>query len=107
MNRFISPALAIALAAMTSPAVAGGPTKALPGGQLFEIHCSGCHSNGGNMVNPAKTLQKMAREANGVKTAQDIVRKIRNPGKGMTRFTKEDLSDRDAKAIAEYVLVTF
>jgi cytochrome c6 len=107
MNRIISSALAIALAAMASPASAGTAPPALPGDQLFEIHCSGCHSNGGNMVNPAKTLQKMVREANGVKTAQDIVRKVRNPGKGMTRFTHEDLSDRDAKAIAEYVLVTF
>lgn len=73
----------------------------------FEMFCSGCHPNGGNAINPAKTLRKMDREANGVKTAADIVRIMRKPGQGMRAYTKQDISNKRAKALAEYVLKTF
>ena len=32
---------------------------------------------------------------------------MRNPGEGMTKFDAKTISDKDAKAIAEYVLKTF
>ena len=73
----------------------------------FEMFCSGCHPDGGNAINPAKTLRKMDREANGIKTAADIVKKMRKPGQGMRVYTKQDISDKRAKALAEYVLKTF
>ncbi|NJD91850.1 MAG: cytochrome C [Geobacter sp.] len=73
----------------------------------FEMFCSGCHPDGGNAINPAKTLRKMDREANGVKTAADIVRIMRKPGQGMRAYTKDDISNKRAKALAEYVLKTF
>ena len=38
---------------------------------------------------------------------QDIVAKMRNPGPGMTKFEKKDVSDKEARAIAEYILKTF
>lgn len=77
------------------------------GAALFQQHCSPCHPGGSNNVNPKKTLHKKDREANGVKTAADIVGKMRNPGPGMTRFDEKTVPDSDAKAIAEYVLKTF
>lgn len=73
----------------------------------FEMFCSGCHPDGGNAINPAKTLRKMDREANGVKTAADIVKIMRKPGQGMRAYTKEDISNKRAKALAEYILKTF
>jgi len=73
----------------------------------FEKHCASCHPNGGNIVNASKTIGKMALEANGIKGAKDIMAKMRNPGPGMTRFEKKEISDREAKAIAEYILKTF
>ena len=73
----------------------------------FEMFCSGCHPDGGNAINPAKSLRKMVREANGVKTAADIVKIMRKPGQGMRAYTKQDISDKRAKALAEYVLKTF
>ncbi len=73
----------------------------------FDIHCSGCHPDGGNAINPAKTLQKMNREANGLKGARDIVRKMRKPGPGMKSFNRKELSDAKAKAIADYIIKTF
>lgn len=77
------------------------------GEALFKQHCSPCHADGGNAINPQKTLHKKDREANGVKSASDIVSKMRNPGPGMTKFDEKTLPDSDAKEIAEYVLKTF
>ncbi len=73
----------------------------------FEAHCAVCHVNGGNIVNPAKTLHKKDRDANGIKSWKDIVARMRNPGPGMTKFEKKDIPDVEAKAIAEYILKTF
>jgi cytochrome c6 len=77
------------------------------GEALFKQHCSVCHPDGGNIVNPAKTLHKKDREANGVKTRSDIVKKMRNPGPGMTQFDEKTISEKDAGAIAGYILQTF
>lgn len=87
------------------PAVAGA--SQYDGRADFEMFCSGCHPDGGNAVNPAKTLRKMNREANGVKTAEDIVKIMRNPGPGMRPYTKQDIADKRAKTLAEFVLKTF
>ena len=36
------------------------------GAQLFELHCAGCHLNGGNIIRRGKTLQLKALEHNGI-----------------------------------------
>jgi len=77
------------------------------GESLFKQNCAVCHPDGGNNVNPQRTLHMKDREANGVKTAADIIGKMRNPGPGMTKFDETTLPDKDASAIAEYVLKTF
>jgi len=86
------------------------------GEALFKQNCSPCHSDGGNIFNKDKTLFKKDREMNNVKTADDIVKKMRNPGafnfhpsqwSGMKVFDEKTLSDRDAREIAEYILKTF
>ena len=79
----------------------------IDGKKEFEEHCVVCHLNGGNTITPSKTLSKKDREANGVKSAKDIIAKIRKPGPGMTPFDKKAVSDTEAKAIAEYILKTF
>ena len=77
------------------------------GEELFEQHCSACHPNGSNVINPDFTLHKKDRERHGVKTASDIIGKMRNPGPGMMQFPKTAVSDADAKKIADYVMKTF
>jgi cytochrome c6 len=86
------------------------------GESLFKQNCSPCHPNGGNILNPKKTLHRKDREANNIKTAADIVRKMRNPGpvpdhpqdwSGMKMFDKDKISDEDALKIANYILKTF
>ncbi len=77
------------------------------GEALFKQHCAICHVNGGNIVNAQKPLFKKEREANGIKTAADIIQRMRNPGPGMTMFDEKTISNKDAHKIAEYILKTF
>ncbi|MDA8098146.1 MAG: c-type cytochrome [Nitrospiraceae bacterium] len=95
---------------LSSPLVLGalpafGEEKS--GEAMFKQFCAVCHPDGGNIVNPAKTLHKKDRDANNVKTAADIMNKMRNPGPGMTKFDTKTLPDKEAKEIAEFVLKTF
>jgi len=81
--------------------------KESKGANLFQQHCAACHPAGGNIIKAAFTLHKKDLDAHGVKTAMDIVGKMRNPGPGMTRFDAKTISDKDGKEIAEYILKTF
>ena len=73
----------------------------------FKTYCSACHYEGGNLLKADKTLSKSDRERNGVKSAQDIIRLVRHPGEGMTVFDESMLSEKDAQAIAEYIITTY
>jgi cytochrome c6 len=73
----------------------------------FKEHCAVCHANGGNIINQKKSLHKQDREKNNIKSEADIVKNIRNPGPGMTKFDKKTISDTEAQAIAQYILKTF
>lgn len=73
----------------------------------FDKHCAVCHPNGGNNINAQKPLTRKSMAANGVKSAKDVVGKMRNPGPGMNKFDKKTVSDKEAKAIAEYILKAF
>lgn len=77
------------------------------GEKLFMANCKICHPDGGNIVNPAKTLHEKDREAHNVKTSADIVNLMRHPGPGMTTFDEKTISDKDARLIADYVIKTF
>ncbi len=80
--------------------------KTKSGEELFKTNCV-CHPDGGNIVNPSKTLHKKDREANGVKKVADVIARMRNPGPGMTRFDQSTIPDRDARKIADYIFKTF
>jgi len=79
----------------------------IDGKKEFEEYCIECHRDGGNMINPQKTLSRKDLEANGIKNAKDIIAKMRKPGPGMTKFDEKTISSRKAKAIADYILQTF
>lgn len=77
------------------------------GEKEFKEHCAACHAGGGNIIKADKTLSRKDREKNGIKTAKDIVNLMRKPGQGMTTFDKKAVSDKEAKAIADYIIKTF
>lgn len=70
-------------------------------------NCVVCHAGGGNIINPEKTLKKKSLNANGIKTAADIIKTMRSPGPGMTKYDQNVIPDKDAEAIADYILKTF
>lgn len=92
-------------ALVVTPACTGGGTRFDPAGRaLFEKNCASCHKGGGNVVNPQKTLSRYDRAANGITTADDVIKVMRNPGPGMPTFGPEVLADDEARAVAEFVL---
>lgn len=77
------------------------------GESLFKQYCASCHPDGGNVSDPERTLFGSALKRNRIATPEDIVRVMRNPLSRMIRFDPSTLSDKDARAIAEYILKTF
>lgn len=73
----------------------------------FKKHCTSCHAGGGNIIKPDKTLSRKDREKHGIRTAKDIVKLMRKPAEGMTTFDSKSVSDREAMAIAEYIIKSF
>jgi len=92
----------LVFAGFAKPGTAGGTGEA-----EFTKNCAICHPGGGNVVNPQKTLHKKDRDANNVKTVEDIVKIMRNPGPGMLKFDEKTIPDKVAKEIANYILNTF
>jgi len=77
------------------------------GEALFRQYCSACHPDGGNVSDPERSLYGAVLRKRQIATPEDIIRIMRNPLSRMIRFDPSTLSDRDARAIAEYVLKTF
>ena len=77
-----------------------------PGRAVFEGHCSGCHSNGGNILYPHLPL----RSAPQLASYEEFIAFVRNPKlpdglKGpMPVFTEHELSDLQAHELYEYVI---
>ena len=101
--------LSVVVVAILALAVAGiaKEDEKKSGAELFKQHCAACHPDGKNIINPKKTLNKKDMETNKVRSAEDIVKLIRTPGPGMVKFDDKTISEKDAKAIAEYILKTF
>lgn len=70
------------------------------GEALFKAKCASCHPDGGNIIKPSEPLK-------GLKDAKKITAKIRKGGGGMSAFDAKNVSDADAKLLAEYIIKTF
>ena len=104
MVKFIRPMVMVPLLLGFAAAAMGA---AADGKALFARHCAGCHYGGGNLINPAKPLTRLHRQANGIRTSGDLVSKMRRGGAGMPRFSARQISEPDAQAIADYIIRTF
>ena len=102
-----APAAAPAPAPQAAELVEKAAATEKSGEALFKEYCNMCHANGGNIINPKKTLSKAHLEENNVNSVEGIIGTIRNPGPGMARYDEETIPDADAKLIAEYILKTF
>ena len=100
-------AVLFAFLVFAAQSIAASQGAGKTGEELFRGHCAVCHPEGGNIINTIKTLHKKDLDASGIKSPEDIIGKMRNPGEGMTQFDKTTISDEDAEKIAKYVLKTF
>jgi cytochrome c6 len=85
---------------MARPALAGDTAT---GAKVFSANCAACHMNGGNAVNPAKTLKKEALAQYGKDTVEAIVAQVTNGKNAMPAF-KGRLSADQIESVAMYVL---
>ena len=98
-------ALSTTSSSVSTPAVR---LERSPAGEaLFRQFCFNCHPDGGNVSDPKKSLQGSALRENNITNPENIVKIMRNPQSRMIRFDVGTISDRDARAIAEYVLDSF
>ena len=107
MKKWIVLVLVVALCLPALVVFAENPAAGKSGEDLFKEHCTMCHPDGGNIINPRKTLNKKDLAANNIASEADIVRIMRNPGPGMTNFDEKAIPDKDAAEIAKYILKTF
>lgn len=77
------------------------------GAAVFQQHCAICHPGGSNIITPAKTLDRQTLANNNITSVKDIVATLRKPGPGMTTFSPEMLSDKEAEQVAEHILSTY
>lgn len=74
---------------------------------LFKQYCAACHPDGGNVSDPERTLRGSALRSHHITRPEDIIRIMRSPISRMISFDTVTLSDKDARAIADYVFYTF
>lgn len=73
------------------------------GAAVFEVHCAGCHVNGGNIIRRGKNLKQPALEKNGYATMEAIAQIVANGKANMSAY-KDKLTAEEIESVAAYVL---
>ncbi|WOB45367.1 c-type cytochrome [Thermoleptolyngbya oregonensis NK1-22] len=73
------------------------------GAAVFEVHCAGCHVNGGNIIRRGKNLKQPALEKNGYATVEAIAQIVANGKANMSAY-KDKLTAEEIESVAAYVL---
>ena len=101
----VSTLLFLGASPVGADAIAAGNTTPLPDqpARLFEVHCVGCHSNGGNIIRRGKNLKAKALERYGYDDVASITDIITH-GKGVMSAYRDRLTREEIQALAAYVL---
>ena len=97
--RWIRPLLALVL---LLPLLVWPAAARADGQALFELHCVGCHVNGGNIIRRGKTLKLAALERQGVASPEAIAA-IAREGLGQMSGYATVLGDDGAEQVAAWV----
>ncbi len=71
--------------------------------ELINMHCAGCHPNGGNIIRRGKNLKQRALKRNGYDSIDAISTLITN-GKGLMSAYGDQLTEEEIGSLAHYVL---
>ena len=72
------------------------------GGQLFDLHCAGCHPNGGNIIRRGRTLKIKALEKQGFDNTEAIA-KIAREGIGQMSGYADALGEGNDIVVADWI----
>ncbi|MBI4782333.1 MAG: c-type cytochrome [Oscillatoriophycideae cyanobacterium NC_groundwater_1537_Pr4_S-0.65um_50_18] len=73
------------------------------GAKAFDLHCAGCHINGGNIVRRGKNLKLKTLQKNHMDSIEAIATIVTN-GKGNMSAYRDRLPPEQIQAVAGYVL---
>ncbi len=73
------------------------------GAKIFDIHCAGCHINGGNIIRRGKTLKQKALKKYGMDSEEAIANIVANGKNNMSAY-KDRLSAQQITDVSAYVL---
>ena len=77
-------------------------TNNISGKQIFEIHCAGCHNNGGNIIRRGKNLKMKALHKYGYDSVEAIASIVTNGKNNMSAFS-DRLNETEIQNVAKYV----
>ena len=72
------------------------------GEQLFDLHCAGCHPNGGNIIRRGRTLKLKALERRELNNAQAIAQ-IAREGIGQMSGYADALGEGNDVVVADWI----
>ncbi len=102
MKQLLALLLAIALTLTMAPSSASA-IDISQGAEIFQVHCAGCHMNGGNIIRRGKTLKQKALKKYGVDSLAAIATLVTNGKNNMPAF-QERLNEAQIQAVSAYVL---
>ncbi|MBD2567307.1 cytochrome c6 PetJ [Anabaena lutea] len=73
------------------------------GAEVFNMHCIGCHIDGGNIIRWGKNLKKNALKKYGMDSLEAITSIVTNGKNNMSAY-KERLTTEEIQNVAAYVL---
>ena len=82
--------------------IAQAESTSVSGKQIFEVHCAGCHINGGNIIRRGKNLRMKALHKYGYDSVDAIVNITTNGKNNMSAFG-DRLSKSEIQNVAQYV----
>jgi cytochrome c6 len=99
---------ALVLFAVPAPVFAadlptGAPNSESSGAKVFEIHCAGCHINGGNIVRRGKNLKLKTLQKNQMDSIAAITEIVTNGKNNMSAY-RDRLTEPQIQEVATYVL---
>jgi cytochrome c6 len=84
-------------------AASSEPAGAATGAKVFEIHCAGCHLNGGNIVRRGKNLKLKTLQKNQMDSIVAIAEIVTNGKNNMSAY-RDRLTEPQIQEVAAYVL---
>ncbi|MEA5534287.1 c-type cytochrome [Crocosphaera sp. XPORK-15E] len=77
--------------------------ETINGAEIFQIHCSGCHPNGSNIIRRGKNLRLKTLQRNKLDTLEAITDLVTYGKNNMSAY-QEKLTPQEIEAVSHYVL---